>query len=67
MSERHGGRCCSAVDEIWRVTMRNLWPPWHCSLFLRAARAKRPLFRLYGPEKPLFEKTWKLPDIEKVQ
>jgi hypothetical protein len=24
------------------------------------------LFRLYGPEKPLFEKTWKLPDIEKV-
>jgi hypothetical protein len=24
------------------------------------------LFRLYGPEKPLFDKTWKLPDIEKV-
>jgi hypothetical protein len=24
------------------------------------------LFRLYGPEKPFFEKTWKLPDIEKV-
>jgi hypothetical protein len=24
------------------------------------------LFRLYGPEKPLFEKTWKLPDIEKA-
>jgi hypothetical protein len=23
------------------------------------------LFRLYGPEKPLFDKTWKLPDIEK--
>jgi hypothetical protein len=23
------------------------------------------LFRLYGPEKPLFEKTWELPDIEK--
>ena len=22
------------------------------------------LFRLYGPEKPLFDKTWKLPDIE---
>jgi hypothetical protein len=22
------------------------------------------LFRFYGPEKPLFEKTWKLPDIE---
>ncbi len=24
------------------------------------------LFRLYGPEKPFFEKTWVLPDIEKV-
>jgi len=24
------------------------------------------LFRFYGPEKPLFEKTWKLPDIEKM-
>jgi hypothetical protein len=25
------------------------------------------LFRFYGPEKPLFDKTWKLSDIEKVQ
>ena len=24
------------------------------------------LFRFYGPEKPLFDKTWKLPDIELV-
>jgi hypothetical protein len=24
------------------------------------------LFRLYGPEKPVFDKTWKLPDIDKV-
>ncbi|WP_407529989.1 DUF1254 domain-containing protein [Methylobacterium oryzisoli] len=24
------------------------------------------LFRLYGPEKPLFEKSWKLPDVEKI-
>jgi hypothetical protein len=24
------------------------------------------VFRLYGPEKPLFDKTWKLPDIEKI-
>jgi hypothetical protein len=24
------------------------------------------LFRFYGPEKPLFEKTWVLPDIERV-
>jgi len=25
------------------------------------------LFRLYGPKKELFEKTWKLPDVEKVK
>lgn len=24
-------------------------------------------FRFYGPEKPLFEKTWVLPDIEQVK
>lgn len=24
------------------------------------------LFRFYGPEKPLFEKTWTLPDLEKI-
>ena len=24
------------------------------------------LFRFYGPEKPLFDKSWQLPDIEKV-
>ena len=24
------------------------------------------LFRFYGPEKPLFDRTWKLPDIEKT-
>jgi hypothetical protein len=25
------------------------------------------LFRLYRPEKPLFDKTWKLPDVERVR
>ena len=25
------------------------------------------LFRFYGPQKPLFDKTWKLPDIEQVK
>jgi len=25
------------------------------------------LFRFYGPEKPVFDKTWKLPDIEPMQ
>jgi hypothetical protein len=24
------------------------------------------LFRFYGPEKPLFDKTWRLPDIERI-
>jgi len=26
-----------------------------------------PYFRFFGPEKPLFENTWKLPEIERVQ
>jgi hypothetical protein len=25
------------------------------------------IFRLYGPEKALFDKSWKLQDVEKVQ
>lgn len=25
------------------------------------------MFRLYGPKKPLFEKTWQLPDVEEVK
>jgi hypothetical protein len=25
------------------------------------------VFRFYGPGKPLFEKTWKLPDIERAR
>ena len=24
------------------------------------------MFRFYGPEKPLFDKTWKLPAIERM-
>jgi hypothetical protein len=24
------------------------------------------IFRFYGPQKPLFEKTWRLPDIERI-
>jgi len=24
------------------------------------------LFRFYGPDKPVFDKSWALPDIEKV-
>ena len=32
----------------------------------RAGAGFEVLFRFYGPEKPLFEKTWRLPDVEKV-
>jgi hypothetical protein len=27
----------------------------------------RPIFRLYGPERAFFDKTWKLPDFEAVE
>ena len=32
----------------------------------RASRTFEVLFRFYGPEKPLFDKTWTLPDLERV-
>ena len=38
--------------------MESNWIPTGEDFFL--------LFRLYGPQKPLFEKTWQLPDVEKV-
>ena len=31
------------------------------------ARKFELLFRLYGPKKALFEKTWKLPQVEEVK
>ena len=39
--------------------LENNWIPTGEAFFL--------LFRLYGPEKPLFEKSWTLSDIEKVR
>jgi hypothetical protein len=35
-------------------------------IFTAAGQGWFPLFRLYGPDKPLFEKTWKLPEIERA-
>jgi hypothetical protein len=32
----------------------------------KACNAFEVLFRFYGPDKALFDKTWKLPDIDKV-
>ena len=34
---------------------------------VRDAVANGVPIRLYGPEKPFFDKTWKLPDIEEVK
>ena len=31
-----------------------------------AARGFEAMFRLYAPTKPLFEKAWRLPDIERI-
>jgi hypothetical protein len=39
--------------------MESNWLPTGEDFFL--------IFRLYGPEQALFEKTWTLPDVEKAQ
>jgi hypothetical protein len=54
----------SSVD-VWfgpqaPVGKESNWVPTHPSAKFEV------LFRLYGPEKPLFDKTWKLPDIEMI-
>jgi hypothetical protein len=36
-------------------------------LYTPAGQKWFPWFRLYGPEKAVFEKTWKLPDIERIK
>ena len=36
-------------------------------LYTQAGQKWFPWFRLYGPEKAIFDKSWKLPDIEKVK
>lgn len=33
----------------------------------KAGRRFEGLFRFYGPEKPIFDKSWKLPDIEEIK
>jgi hypothetical protein len=32
----------------------------------RTGRGWEVMVRFYGPKKPLFDKTWRLPDVEKV-
>jgi hypothetical protein len=36
-------------------------------LYTPAGKKWFPWFRVYGPEKAIFDKTWKLPDIEKIK
>jgi hypothetical protein len=36
-------------------------------IYTPAGKSWFPWFRFYGPEKPLFDKSWKMPDIEKVE
>jgi hypothetical protein len=42
-------------------------PAWKESNWIQTASGRDwfPYFRLYGPEKTFFDKTWKLPEIEK--
>jgi len=35
-------------------------------LYIPAGEKWFPWFRVYGPEKPVMDKSWKLPDIEKL-
>lgn len=35
-------------------------------LYTQAGKLWFPWFRVYGPEKAVFDKSWKLPDIEKL-
>jgi len=39
--------------------LQSNWVPTGENFFL--------LFRLYGPDKPLFDKSWKLGDVEKLE
>jgi len=59
----------TAVAFIAQYAWRNhvLLSHWCCSPRLRALDAARWLLRLYGREKPLFDKTWTLPDIEEIK
>jgi len=42
------------------IGLENNWVP-------TAGRSFFLIFRLYGPEKAFFERTWRLPEVEKVQ
>jgi hypothetical protein len=41
-------------------------PAWSRTGFTPPGKGWWPWFRLYGPQQALFEKTWKLPDIEEA-
>ena len=48
-----GSKPPAGKESNWLYTQRGKkWFPW---------------FRVYGPEKPIFDKSWRLPDIERVK
>lgn len=57
-----------AVCNGYHVSLSSSTPAGHESNWLYTQPGQKwfPWFRLYGPEKPIFDKVWKLPDFEKV-
>jgi hypothetical protein len=56
--------CVSAVDSNGQTV------PIHYHFVIAEWREKQawfPWFRVYGPEKAIMDKSWKLPDIEKAK
>ena len=57
-------------DGFMNHSFEPFWPgrQWQGNKLIPTDTAGRfeALFRFYGPEKPLFDKTWVLPDIEKI-
>lgn len=56
-----------SIDDAWQTALEDVGPAGKQSNWVpRSADGKFDvLFRLYGPGKSFFDKTWKLPDIEK--
>jgi Protein of unknown function (DUF1214) len=63
-SNRYDGIPCGSVDlYIGPKAPAGQESNW---IYTPAGKMWFPWFRLYGPEKAVFNKTWKLPDIEQV-
>ena len=56
--------CCSCTMRHSSVSPAGKEANWIATV---AGRDWFPYFRLYGPERAFFDKTWKLPDIERLK